>query len=171
MQADIAELGRRLAANAGRFGIQPSAAVREVLTGAQQIAAAAEEASGAATEAAAAARQQARGAQDLAVAIEEIASLADVLQIVGGLEIMGSPGDRADDGDVLTFRIAGERYALGVDEVSEIIRPRAITRVPHGPAALLGVTNLRGAVLPVVSLAGLLGGDAAGAGAGSHGSS
>jgi purine-binding chemotaxis protein CheW len=61
------------------------------------------------------------------------------------------------DGDVLTFMVDGEALSLPAGDVSEIIRPRAITRVPHGPVTLLGVTNLRGAVLPVVSLAGLLG--------------
>lgn len=47
--------------------------------------------------------------------------------------------------------------ALPATEVAEIIRPQVLTRVPHGPAALLGVTNLRSAVLPIVSVAGLLG--------------
>ena len=59
------------------------AAVRDVLGGAGQAAAAAAEASGAAVEAATAARQQAQGAEDLAAAIEEIASLADELQMAG----------------------------------------------------------------------------------------
>jgi purine-binding chemotaxis protein CheW len=63
----------------------------------------------------------------------------------------------AGDGDVLTFKVGGEALSLPAGDVSEIIRPRPITRVPHGPVALLGVTNLRGAVLPVVSLSGLLG--------------
>lgn len=62
-----------------------------------------------------------------------------------------------ENGDVLTFKVGGEALSFPAGDVAEIIRLRAITRVPHGPAALLGVTNLRGAVLPVVSLAGLLG--------------
>ena len=59
--------------------------------------------------------------------------------------------------DVLTFKVGGEALSLPAGDVAEIIRLRTLTRVPHGPAALLGVTNLRGAVLPVVSLAGLMG--------------
>jgi len=62
-----------------------------------------------------------------------------------------------ENGDVLTFKVGGEALSLPAGDIAEIIRLRAVTRVPHGPAALLGVTNLRGAVLPVVSLAGLLG--------------
>ncbi|MDB5395597.1 MAG: chemotaxis protein CheW [Rhodospirillales bacterium] len=67
------------------------------------------------------------------------------------------------DENVLTFRVGSERLSLPASDVAEIIRPRAMTRVPHSPANLLGVINLRGAVLPVVSLAGLLGHDVAGA--------
>jgi purine-binding chemotaxis protein CheW len=59
--------------------------------------------------------------------------------------------------DVLTFKVAGQHLALPAMDVSEIIRPQVLTRVPHGPPALLGVTNLRSSVLPVVSLASLLG--------------
>jgi purine-binding chemotaxis protein CheW len=62
-----------------------------------------------------------------------------------------------DDDDVLLVRVAGEIRALAAGEVVEIVRPRAWTRVPNGPASLLGLTNLRGRVMPVVSLAGLLG--------------
>lgn len=58
---------------------------------------------------------------------------------------------------VVVCKVAGEMLALPIAEVAEIIRPRAITRVPHGPASLLGVTNFRGGVLPIVSLARLLG--------------
>jgi purine-binding chemotaxis protein CheW len=63
----------------------------------------------------------------------------------------------ADESDVLTFKVHGERIAVPVVDVAEIIRPRPLTRVPHGPASLLGMINLRGKVLPVVSLAELLG--------------
>ncbi|CAD6526084.1 chemotaxis protein CheW [Paraburkholderia metrosideri] len=57
----------------------------------------------------------------------------------------------------LTFRIDGRRYALPAHEVAVIIRVPPMSRVPQSPPALLGITNLGGAVLPVVSLRGLLG--------------
>ncbi|RFU44507.1 chemotaxis protein CheW [Paraburkholderia sp. DHOC27] len=57
----------------------------------------------------------------------------------------------------LTFRIDGRRYALPAHEVAEIIRIPPMTRVPQSPSALLGIANLGGAVLPVVSLRALLG--------------
>jgi len=63
----------------------------------------------------------------------------------------------ARGGQVLRFSVAGEASALPAGAVSEIIRPRTMTRVPHAPAHVLGVTNLRGTVLPVLSTAILLG--------------
>jgi len=57
----------------------------------------------------------------------------------------------------LTVRVGAARVALSAEGVAEVIRTPRITRVPHGPPALLGVTHLRGLVLPVVSLGALLG--------------
>jgi purine-binding chemotaxis protein CheW len=57
----------------------------------------------------------------------------------------------------LTFRVDSQLYALRAEEVSEVIRVPTLARVPQGPAALLGVANLRGAVLPVAGLRELLG--------------
>ncbi len=58
---------------------------------------------------------------------------------------------------ILTFSVTGESLALASASIAEIIRPPAVTRVPHGPSSLLGVANVRGSVLPVLSLARLLG--------------
>jgi purine-binding chemotaxis protein CheW len=57
----------------------------------------------------------------------------------------------------LTVQVGDERFALPASDVAEVIRPPAMTRVPLGPPSLLGVANLRGAVMPVVSLHRLLG--------------
>lgn len=57
----------------------------------------------------------------------------------------------------LTFEVDGQLYALPASEVAEVIRIPALARVPQGPAALLGIANLRGAVLPVASARTLLG--------------
>jgi len=56
----------------------------------------------------------------------------------------------------LTFRLDGALYALPSERVLEVIHVPAVARVPHSPVALLGVANLRGAVLPLVSLRALL---------------
>ncbi|MBI4952159.1 MAG: chemotaxis protein CheW [Myxococcales bacterium] len=52
----------------------------------------------------------------------------------------------------VTFALAGECFALPVSHVQEILRVTTITRVPHAPHPIRGVTNLRGRVLPVVDL-------------------
>ena len=57
----------------------------------------------------------------------------------------------------LTFEVNGQLYALPADEVQEVIRLPSMARVPQAPPALLGVANLRGSVLPVASLAIMLG--------------
>ena len=57
----------------------------------------------------------------------------------------------------LTFRMDAELYALPAEEVSEVIRTPSVARVPQSPKSLLGVANMRGAVLPIASLRGLLG--------------
>lgn len=57
----------------------------------------------------------------------------------------------------LTVQVGDERLALPASDVAEVIRPPAVTRVPLGPSSLVGVANLRGAVMPVVSLHALLG--------------
>ncbi len=59
----------------------------------------------------------------------------------------------------LTFRSNGNLYALAAEQVSEVIRLPSLARVPQAPRGLLGLANLRGGVLPVASLRGLLGGD------------
>jgi purine-binding chemotaxis protein CheW len=41
--------------------------------------------------------------------------------------------------------------------VTEVVRRPRLTRVPHAPPSLLGLTQLRGSTVPVVSLARLMG--------------
>ncbi|MCM4076053.1 chemotaxis protein CheW [Paractinoplanes hotanensis] len=57
-----------------------------------------------------------------------------------------------DDNGYVTFDMAGERYAFPMSRVQEIIRMPAVVKVPLGPPSLEGLANLRGRVLPVVSL-------------------
>ncbi|RYG34160.1 MAG: hypothetical protein EON93_08510, partial [Burkholderiales bacterium] len=57
----------------------------------------------------------------------------------------------------LTFRSAGRIYAVPAGSVREIVLPQQLAKVPLSPKPLLGLANLRGAVLPVASLNLLLG--------------
>ena len=58
--------------------------------------------------------------------------------------------------DVARFTLAGERYGLEARYLREVVRPGDVTRIPGTPERLLGVTNLRGALLPVFDLRRLL---------------
>ncbi|HET7540788.1 MAG TPA: chemotaxis protein CheW [Polyangiaceae bacterium] len=55
--------------------------------------------------------------------------------------------------EYLTFFIAGVEYAVSLEHVREVIPYDTVTRVPGMPEVVRGVTNLRGAVVPVVDLA------------------
>ena len=52
----------------------------------------------------------------------------------------------------LTFKLGEETFALDIAQVREVLDYPRITRVPRMPAYMRGVTNLRGAVVPVVDL-------------------
>lgn len=54
--------------------------------------------------------------------------------------------------EFVAFEMDGEMYAFPTDRVQEIIRMPELVRVPLGPPAVEGLANLRGRVLPVVSL-------------------
>jgi purine-binding chemotaxis protein CheW len=60
--------------------------------------------------------------------------------------------NEADTRQFLTFRLAGEEYGVGIISVQEIRGWSAVTAIPHSPAWLLGVINLRGQVVPVIDL-------------------
>ncbi|GAB4471161.1 MAG: hypothetical protein Kow0088_04600 [Anaerolineales bacterium] len=53
---------------------------------------------------------------------------------------------------LVIFTIAGESFGLPINRVESIIKPQAITVVPHARPYVVGVTNLRGTVLPVIDL-------------------
>lgn len=50
------------------------------------------------------------------------------------------------------FHVDGEMFALALSEVQEIIRLPEIVKVPLSPRSLQGLANLRGIVLPILSL-------------------
>ena len=63
--------------------------------------------------------------------------------------------ERSQDGDLqqyLTFTLDQETYAVSIGKVREIVEFHSLTKIPMMPAFLCGVTNLRGAVIPVIDL-------------------
>ena len=59
--------------------------------------------------------------------------------------------------ELLSFRLGSEEYAVMVDDVREVLKLRDLTPVPNAPGYILGVTSLRGRMLPVVDLCQRLG--------------
>jgi purine-binding chemotaxis protein CheW len=51
-----------------------------------------------------------------------------------------------------TFWLGSELCGLPVSAIQEVIRPPHLTRVPLAPQGVAGVVNLRGHILPVISL-------------------
>lgn len=58
---------------------------------------------------------------------------------------------------MLAIQIAGEPYALHLEQVGGLYADRAIMALPSPAPALLGVTSFRGQITPVYDLAVLLG--------------
>jgi purine-binding chemotaxis protein CheW len=72
-------------------------------------------------------------------------------------EVTNTTGREADvtadrEGKYLTFSMADEEYGIGILKVKEIIGMMAVTMVPQTPSYVKGVINLRGKIIPVVSL-------------------
>jgi purine-binding chemotaxis protein CheW len=57
-----------------------------------------------------------------------------------------------DASQFVMFHVQDEKFAVKLAEVQEIIRMPDVVRVPMSPPALEGLANLRGTVLPVISL-------------------
>ena len=61
--------------------------------------------------------------------------------------------DQLDDVvQLVGFVIGDEEYAIPILSIQEIIKPFSWTRVPQVPKYVLGVFNLRGAVIPLIDL-------------------
>jgi purine-binding chemotaxis protein CheW len=62
--------------------------------------------------------------------------------------------DAGDDAvrEYLAFELGREQYALPLSCIREIVRVPAVTEVPRGPKAVLGIISMRGAVTTVLDL-------------------
>ena len=53
---------------------------------------------------------------------------------------------------LVTFKLAGQKYAVNILKVQEINNMKEITSIPNAPSYLEGAVNLRGKVIPVLNL-------------------
>jgi purine-binding chemotaxis protein CheW len=52
----------------------------------------------------------------------------------------------------IVIELGTEKYALKISEVYEIIKMQKITAIPNSKTFLEGVTNIRGKIVPIISL-------------------
>ena len=63
-----------------------------------------------------------------------------------------SSEDTVEMVELLTFSLSNEEYAFRVPAVEEVIRSQLIAYVPTMPGYVLGITSLRGKIIPVIDL-------------------
>jgi purine-binding chemotaxis protein CheW len=63
-----------------------------------------------------------------------------------------APGAPTSDVTLLTFRLAEQSYSLPIDCVEQIVDMVTVTHLPHAPAAIQGVINVHGRIVPVLDL-------------------
>jgi purine-binding chemotaxis protein CheW len=56
----------------------------------------------------------------------------------------------------LTFTLGDEEYALDIESITEIIKPREVTDIPRVPEFIRGIISLRGIIVPIFDLKGRL---------------
>lgn len=66
-------------------------------------------------------------------------------------------GRNDDKIELISFEIADQEFCIDIRAVREIRGWTAAVRMPHTPAYMLGVINLRGLVMPVLDLRARLG--------------
>ena len=74
------------------------------------------------------------------------------MQNAGTQSTMTDLAASGDEQQLVVFQLGAELYGVEIARVHEIIRLQTVTRVPHAPAFVEGVINLRGKVIPVVDL-------------------
>ncbi len=75
------------------------------------------------------------------------------LEATDQLEALGPLEEHAVESQYCVFRCGRERFCLPVLDVEEVVDWPLLTRVPLGPAFLLGIFNLRGAIVPLIDIA------------------
>ena len=53
---------------------------------------------------------------------------------------------------LIVFKLAGEEYALPIDQVKEVVITPKMAKVPHTADYILGAANIRGSVIAIIDL-------------------
>ena len=71
---------------------------------------------------------------------------------VSGMNNIGEMKTEYDTVQYIVIKLGDEQYGVDIKFIDNIVRMQHITRVPRVPDYLKGVINLRGEVIPVMSL-------------------
>jgi len=80
----------------------------------------------------------------------EVQGAADMLE---PLDSDGLAENRSPESQYCVFRAGRERFCLSVLAIEEVVDWPPVTRIPLGPAFLMGVFNLRGSIVPLMDIA------------------
>ncbi len=69
------------------------------------------------------------------------------------LEALGPIEERPPESQYCVFRSGRERFCLPVLDVEEVLDWPLLTKLPLGPPYLVGIFNLRGAIVPLIDIA------------------
>lgn len=69
------------------------------------------------------------------------------------LEAMAPAGNRSPSTQYCVFRSGRERFCLPVLDVEEVLEWPLVTKIPLAPGYMLGIFNLRGAIVPLIDIA------------------
>lgn len=82
--------------------------------------------------------------------LEPISAEADALDLLEALE---ATEERSPESQYCVFRSGRERFCLPVLDVEEVLDWPLLTKLPLSPSYLVGIFNLRGAIVPLIDIA------------------
>jgi chemotaxis signal transduction protein len=92
---------------------------------------------------------------ELAPGIGRAAELRDAFDRARAIPFASQAGEQMEN--LLAIRVCGDPYAIRISEISGLANDRKIVVLPSAVPELIGMAGIRGALIPVYSLAALLG--------------
>lgn len=74
------------------------------------------------------------------------------LSTIAKNELDGEGKEVVETIQYIVIRLGNEQYGIDIRNIDNIVRMQQITRIPKMPSFLKGVINMRGEVIPVISM-------------------
>ena len=74
------------------------------------------------------------------------------LSTIAKNELDGEDKEVIETIQYIVIRLGNEQYGIDIRNIDNIVRMQQITRIPKMPSFLKGVINMRGEVIPVISM-------------------